>query len=205
MNHELTGPQRDTLKVLVEADPRLPVPARDVYRLRLGRPLTEAEMIGAGSAQAKTLERLREAGLVRRVEGEGKRRTSPGYLPTARGRIVARDEGLDDFAPLPPVRERRSAWDGRKRIRTQDEEAAIASAARLLERVVIPGYSPEPPSSAELVDTQGVVWTKDRHAGRDGWAPEGGDDLALRWTSVAMLNAAPFILMRASRRSPRTS
>lgn len=205
MNAELTGPQRDTLKVLVEADPRLPVPARDVYRLRLGRPLTEAEMIGAGSAQAKTLERLAALGLVERVEGEGKRRASPGYLPTDEGRRTARLLGDDSFLPLPPVRERRSAWDGRRRIRTQDEEAAIASAARLLERVVIPGRDDEPAPSCELVDRHGTVWTADRHAGRDGWAPEGGDDLALRWTSPAMEAAGPFVALRPSRRSPRNS
>lgn len=201
----LTGPQLETLKVLVELDPSAPIAARDLYQARMGRPLTKEEKLGAGSAQAKTLERLRTMGLVRRVDGEGRRSSSPGYLPTAAARAAARDYGLDAFAPpLPPIRERRSAYDGRKRIRTQDEEAAIASSARLLSRVAVPGVDVEPPPSAELVDREGVVWTTDRHAGRDGWAPEGGDDLALRWTSPALAAAGPFVVMRPSRRSPRS-
>ena len=144
--------------------------------------------------------------LVERVAGEGKRRASPGYLPTDEGRRTARLLGDDSFLPLPPVRERRSAYDGRKRIRTQDEEAAIASAARILERVVDPYRDLEEPApSCELVDRHGVVWTKDAHRGADGWAPEGGDDLALRWTSPALGAAGPFVVMRPSRRSPRNS
>lgn len=207
MNAELTDPQRDTLKALVHAY-GTPVAARDVFQLRKGRALTDAEKKGAGSAQAKTLERLRALGLVERVEGEGRRRESPGYMVTEGGKRLALKMLYTEDAdpdPLPPVRERRSSWDGRRRIRTWDEEAAIASAARLLERVVVPSRDDEPAPSCELVDRSGVVWTTDRHSGRDGWAPEGGDDVALRWTSPAMFDAGPFVVMRPSRRSPRTS
>lgn len=205
MNAELTDPQKETLKVLVELDPSAPIAARDLYQARMGRPLTKEEKLGAGSAQAKTLERLKTMGLVQRVEGEGRRGDSPGYLPTGAGRIRARELGLDAFAPdLPPVRERRSAWDGRRgRIRSQDEEAAIASSARLLERVAVPGRDPEPATSCELVDREGTVWKTDPAADRDGWTPEGGDDLALRWTSPALFAVGPFVVMRPRRRSPR--
>ena len=204
MTHELTDPQKSTLKALVHAY-GTPTPARDVFQLRMGRTLTDAEKKGAGSAQAKTLERLRALGLVQRVEGEGRRRESPGYMVTEAGKR----EGLaliyaEPVDPLPPVKKREAAWDGRRgRIRSQDEEAAIASSARLLERVAVPGRDPEPAASCELVDREGTVWKTDPAADRDGWTPEGGDDLALRWTSPALFTVGPFVIMRPRRRSPR--
>ena len=103
MSAELTDPQKSTLKALVHAY-GTPVPARDVFQLRMGRTLTDAEKKGAGSAQAKTLERLRALGLVERVEGEGRRRESPGYMVTEAGKR----EGLaliyaEPIDPLPLI------------------------------------------------------------------------------------------------------
>lgn len=204
----LTDPQKDTLKALVHAY-GTPVAARDVYQLRMGRTLTEAEKKGAGSAQAMTLERLRRLGLVERVEGEGRRRESPGYMVTEDGKRLALRMLYTEDAdpdPLPPVRERRSSWEGgRRRIRSEEEEKAVARAQWILSSVVVPGLHREPPASVELVDRDGTVWTTDKHSGRDGWVPEGGDDMALRWSSPALFAAGPFVLIPASRRSPRNS
>lgn len=89
---------------------------------------------------------------------------------------------------------RAHAWTATRTAAMSDEERRIVgNIATMHERVHIPGRDPEPPWSSELIDREGVIWRRDNHAGRDGWAPEGGDDLALRWSSPAMNTAGPFI------------
>lgn len=89
---------------------------------------------------------------------------------------------------------RRSDWSGtRTALMSEEERELIGNLTVLHQRVHVPGQDPEPPQSSELIDRDGTVWRRDNHAGRDGWAPEGGDDMALKWTAPAMAFAGPFI------------
>lgn len=187
---KFTEPQRQLLIVLAQADPVRYWSASEVHGLRLGRQLSPEERLGAGKNVSRTLERLAKLGLVEREGGHGRRADGYGYRLSEHGRRTAL--GLTGSQGTP---RRRSAWTEKRVMeRTTEERLAILDAAAVLaSRVVIPGRDPEPYANAELVDRSGTVWRKDdSHAG-DGWAPEGGDDMSLRWSSPAMAAAGPFM------------